>query len=371
MAHVLTASNSEVLRLLGTRACTRLGLSRHTVSTGREALETARRIKPTVAVLDVDMPDLDGYEVCRRFKADPELKECRVMLVLTGILSHAVLDRLAEAGCDDAVVVPAVGDEFFCHLADLLKVPRRKSRRVNVELMARLDGGARMWSGRVENLSLTGAKVVLEAPLGPVQIVRARLEGSGPSHALAADARVVWRSNDGRVLGLEFQDMSVETRNVLETLVLFEIVEEGDLVRVYLDGDFVEATSFAGLASELHGRVEFDAAGVRYINSQGSRRWTAFLHALTQVTEYAFSRCSVAFTTQASLLPAFLGTGRVVSFQAPYHCDGCERDESRLLQTTALVREGSSISVPSFRCPECGGQLAFDEIPERYFGFLT
>ncbi|MBI5480969.1 MAG: PilZ domain-containing protein [Deltaproteobacteria bacterium] len=371
MAHVLTASNSEVLRLLGTRACSRLGLSRHVVSTGRDALESARRLKPKVAVLDVDMPDLDGYEVCRRIKADPELKGCRVMLVLTGILTRAVLDRLAEAGCDDALVMPTIGEEFFCHVADLLKVPRRGSRRVNAELMARLDGGTRMWTGRVENVSLTGAKVVLQDPLGPVPIVRARIEGSGPGQIIVADARVVWRSDDGRTLGLEFQGLLPEARQKLEAIVLFEVVEEGDVLRVFLDGDFVETTSFAGLETALHGRVEFDAAGVRYINSQGSRRWTAFLRELAQVPEYTFSRCSVAFTTQASLLPAFLGRGRVISFQAPYHCDDCERDESRLLQTVALVREGASYAVPRFRCAECGGQLAFDELPERYFGFLA
>ena len=371
MSHVLTASNSEVLRLLGTRACSRLGLSRHVVGTGRDALEAAHRLKPKVAVLDVDMPDLDGYEVCRRIKADPELKGCRVMLVLTGILSHAVLDRLAEAGCDDALVMPAVGEEFFCHLADLLKVPRRLSRRVNAELMARLDGGTRMWTGRVENVSLTGAKVALQDPFGPVQTVRARIEGSGPGQTVVADARVVWRSDDGRQLGLEFQELGGEARQKLASLVLFEIVEEEDLLRVFLDGDFVESTSFEGLSLRLRGRVEFDAAGVRYINSQGSRRWTALLRELTQVTEYTFTRCSVAFTTQASLLPEFLGKGRVVSFQAPYHCDDCEQDESRLLQAIALVREGPGFVVPRFRCSECGGQLAFDEIPERYFSFLT
>lgn len=371
MPHVLTASNSEVLRLLGTRACSRLGLSRHVVNNGRDALDAARRLHPKVAVLDVDMPDLDGYEVCRRIKAMADLKDCRVMLVLQGILTRAVLDRLAEAGCDDALVMPAVGEEFFCHVADLLKVPRRGSRRVNAELMARLDGGARIWTGRIENVSLTGAKVVLQEPLGHVATVRARIEGSGPGQTIVADARVVWRSDDGRVLGIEFQELPAEARQKLEAIVLFEVVEEGDVLRVFLDGDFIESTSFAGLATRLRGRVEFDAAGVRYINSQGSRKWTGFLRELTEVTEFTFSRCSVAFTTQASLLPEFLAGGNVISFQAPYHCDDCDRDESRLLQTAALVREATGFAVPRFRCPECGGQLAFDEIPERYFSFLS
>jgi CheY-like chemotaxis protein len=371
MPHVLTASNSEVLRLLGSRACSRLGLARHVARSGREALEAARRLTPRVAVLDVDMPDLDGYEVCRRIKGDPALKGCRVMLVLSGILTREVLDRLSAVGCDDAVVMPAIGEEFFCHLADLLKVPRRSSRRVNVELMARLDGGARLWTGRIENVSLTGAKVSLQDPLGPVPTVKVRVEGPTPDRGFVAEARVVWRSDDGRTVGLEFQQLPPEGRQRLESVVLFEVVDEGDLQRVYLEGDFTEGTSFDGLASRLTGRAEFDAAGVRYINSQGSRRWTAFLRELPPTAEYDFTRCSIAFTTQASLIPDFVGSGAVVSFMAPYHCDDCDRDEARLLQTAALVRDGDSFAVPRFRCPECDGQLCFDEIPERYFSFLT
>ena len=118
-------------------------------------------------------------------------------------------------------------------------------------------------------------------------------------------------------------------------------------------------------------RVEFDAAGVRYINSQGSRLWTAFLRDLDPEIAYTFSRCSIAFATQASMIVGFLGRGTVTSFMAPYRCEACDRDEVRLLQTAALAAEdGGELVVPRFRCPECSGPLVLDEIAERYFAFL-
>ena len=370
MQHVLTASNSEVLRLLGSRAAARLGLERHLAGTGREALEAARRLRPRVAILDVVMPDLDGYEVCRSLKADPSLASCRVMLVVSGILTRAVLDRLAESGCDDVLVMPAITEEFFAHIADLLGVPRRRSRRVSVELKARVEGGTEVREGVVDNLSLHGMKVKLDRPLASVDAVRVRLTPAGEGRAFVLDARVVWRGGDGALIGLEFRDLTPAAREQLETIVLWEVAEEDGLLRVYLAGDFNETTDFSPLARRLSGRVDFDAASVRYINSGGSHRWISFLRGLDKAEEYTLSRCSVAFTTQAGLLTEFIGRGRVLSFMAPYHCDRCERDEERLLQAAALAPEGETFAAPRFRCPKCDGQRDFDEIPARYFAFV-
>ena len=370
MEQILTASNSEVLRLLGSRACSRLELGRYVARTGEEAWEAAQRLKPRLAILDVDMPDTDGFEVCRRIKNDHQLKRCRVMLIASGILTRAQLDRFAEVGCDDVVVLPAVGTEFFSHIADLLGMPRRRARRVSVELMARVDFGTQLWEGVVENLSLTGAKVHLEEPLGNVEAVRVRFAPDREGRGVVLESRVAWRQNDGRVVGVEFTSASPEARRQLEAFVLWDVVDEDGMPRVYLEGDFVESTDFSRLRSQLEKQVDFDSAGVRYINSQGSRKWAAFLRSLDESIAYTFSRCSVAFATQASMVPGFLGRGKVISFMAPYRCEACDRDEVRLLQTAALARDGEERLVPRFRCGECQGNLVLDEIPERYFAFL-
>jgi len=255
-------------------------------------------------------------------------------------------------------------------VADLLSLPRRRTRRVAVELLVRLDAGPQVIEGRVENLSLTGAKVQLQHPLPLLGAVRVRLAREGGGAAAIVDARVVWRRDDGREAGLEFSGVGAEARHFLETLVLWDVSEEDGLTRVYLDGDIVETTDFSALPGRLAGPVDFDAGGVRYINSQGTRLWQAFLQDISEIEDYTFSRCSVAFMTQASLVPSFVGHGRVVSFMAPYHCDRCHRDEIRLLQTATLVEEGGSHAAPKFQCPGCGESLVLDELADRYFAFL-
>jgi CheY-like chemotaxis protein len=370
MQYIVVASNSEILRLLGARGCERLGFSRRVVGSGPEALEATRQLKPRLAILDADMPALDGYSVCRRIKDDPDLKSCRVILAVSGILARATIDRLAEAGCDDVLVLPALGPEFFSHLTDMLGVPRRRSRRVAVELMARLDAGLRMWEGHVENLSRHGAKVQLYEPVGPQETVRVRLARESGGRGAVAEARVVWRQAGGRVLGLEFCTVTPEARRQLDSLMLWDVAHEEGVTRVYLEGEFVENTDFARLGKLLEGRVDFDAARVQYVNSQGSRLWCDFLASLAAVTELTFSRCSIAFTTQASMVPAFIGKGRIVSFHAPYRCGRCNVDDMRLVQTSAMVVEGGERLMPRFRCAQCNGYLVFDEVPERYFAFV-
>ncbi|MBI5479303.1 MAG: PilZ domain-containing protein, partial [Deltaproteobacteria bacterium] len=318
-----------------------------------------------------DTPDLDGLEVCRELRRHEELAACRVMLVVTGAASRSLLDQMAAAGCDDLVVLPSGGLELCTHVEDLLELPRRRHHRVPVELLAWVEAGARVFQGQTENLSLNGAKVRLDTPLGSVDSVRVRLRREQHEPGIAVDARVVWQREGGRELGLTFIDQTAETRRQLEALVLWDLVEEEGLVRVHLEGDFVETTDLQPLARRLGPRVDFDAAGVRHVNSHGARRWIALLETIDEVHEYTFSRCSPGFTTQACFLPGFLGRGRMVSFMAPYHCDGCDRDETRLLQAAALVPEGAGFVLPRFRCPQCGGSLRFDEIPERYLACLS
>ena len=54
---------------------------------GLEGLQKVRAEKPDLIVLDVMMPDKDGYSVCQELKADPELAKIPVLL-LTAVVSH-------------------------------------------------------------------------------------------------------------------------------------------------------------------------------------------------------------------------------------------------------------------------------------------
>lgn len=58
------------------------------VSDGREGLETVRRLKPDLVLLDLMMPDMDGEQIHQAMKADAELREIPIIIVTAKTLSR-------------------------------------------------------------------------------------------------------------------------------------------------------------------------------------------------------------------------------------------------------------------------------------------
>jgi CheY-like chemotaxis protein len=66
---------------------------------GEEALEVAGRTSPQLVFLDIDMPQLDGYEACRRLRARPETAEATIVM-LTAAAGQEAERQAEEAGAD-------------------------------------------------------------------------------------------------------------------------------------------------------------------------------------------------------------------------------------------------------------------------------
>ncbi len=73
---------------------------------GREGLDAMRRIKPDLVLLDLMMPDMDGWEVYQQMKADEELKNIPVIVVTAKAQSIDKVLGLHIAKVDDYVTKP-------------------------------------------------------------------------------------------------------------------------------------------------------------------------------------------------------------------------------------------------------------------------
>jgi DNA-binding response OmpR family regulator len=116
---VLVADDDEDIRMLVTFRLERSGYEVLAASDGEEALELAVRHRPELAVLDLMMPKLDGYQLTRRLRELEETRRIPVIL-LTARAQDDDVARGFEAGADDYIRKPFSPQELGARVQAIL-----------------------------------------------------------------------------------------------------------------------------------------------------------------------------------------------------------------------------------------------------------
>jgi DNA-binding response OmpR family regulator len=90
---------------------------------GEEALRLVRDWRPDLVLLDVMMPKISGFEVCKRLRADAKLRETAVLMV-TALDQLSDIERAVEAGTDDFLTKP-INKSDLLHRIEKLLASRR------------------------------------------------------------------------------------------------------------------------------------------------------------------------------------------------------------------------------------------------------
>ena len=86
---------------------------------GLEALEKIKRLKPDLVFLDIQLPKMVGFEVCRQVKADPELRRTYI-IILTAKGQDDDRQKGIAVGADEYITKPFSPKEVVAHLRELL-----------------------------------------------------------------------------------------------------------------------------------------------------------------------------------------------------------------------------------------------------------
>jgi pilus assembly protein CpaE len=115
---LLVDDDMDTLRLVGLML-QRQGYEVRAASNGLQALSLAQAELPDLILLDVMMPEMDGYEVARRMRADPATAEVPIIMFTA---KTQVDDKVAgfEAGADDYLTKPTQPRELFAHMRAVL-----------------------------------------------------------------------------------------------------------------------------------------------------------------------------------------------------------------------------------------------------------
>ena len=88
---------------------------------GRETLEQVAQFHPDLILLDIMMPKLSGFEVCKKLKQDPTTKRILILMV-TALNEQGDIERAVAAGCDDFLSKPINKLELVKRVENMLKL---------------------------------------------------------------------------------------------------------------------------------------------------------------------------------------------------------------------------------------------------------
>ena len=94
---------------------------------GEETLRAVEARKPDLILLDVMMPKLSGFEVCRKLRANPATRDVLILMV-TALNEAGDFERGVQAGTDDFLTKPVNKLELLCRIKSLLRVRHLKTQ---------------------------------------------------------------------------------------------------------------------------------------------------------------------------------------------------------------------------------------------------
>ena len=94
---------------------------------GEETLQVVEEFVPDLLLLDVMMPRLSGFEVCKKIRANPKTKDLLILMV-TALNEASDFERGVQAGTDDFLTKPVNKIELLCRIRSILRVRHLKSQ---------------------------------------------------------------------------------------------------------------------------------------------------------------------------------------------------------------------------------------------------
>lgn len=116
---VLAVDDDATTTAIVRAVLTRSGMTCHVATDGRQALESARALKPSAIVLDVNMPFIDGFEVLSTLRNDPQTAKIPIVM-LTSVQQESDIVRGFGLGADDYVVKPFNPMELLARIKRLV-----------------------------------------------------------------------------------------------------------------------------------------------------------------------------------------------------------------------------------------------------------
>ena len=124
-AHILIIEDDDLVSRTIERSLSDSDFQISRTNNGLDGIKIARRSSPDLVILDVIMPEIDGYEVCRRMRSDVQLSEIPILFLTAKIKDEDKVNGFL-AGADDYLTKPFNIDELALRVKAILRRTRRR-----------------------------------------------------------------------------------------------------------------------------------------------------------------------------------------------------------------------------------------------------
>lgn len=179
-----------------------------TANDGVEALDTARRERPDLIIMDNYMPNMDGLTCCRALKQDPLLAGIPVIMS-TNATRETDVKEYRDAGCEGILSKPINSKIFLNTVKKHIPDIERRSIRVPVKLDVQVQHNDSRFTVPTENLSMNGLFALTDRTVAPDDEVRLLIRLPDTSAPIEIKSRVVWKRSGSRPgFGAEFMEVT-------------------------------------------------------------------------------------------------------------------------------------------------------------------
>jgi PAS domain S-box-containing protein len=231
---IINVDDYEATRYARSKILQQAGFNVIEARTGAEALNLVRTASPALILLDVNLPDISGFEVCRQIKADP--KTSPVLVLHLSASSVATQHKLAglEGGGDSYLTEPIDPEELIANVRALLRLKRAES-------------------------SLRAANLTLEALItaSPLAIVALDLEDRVLNWNQAAERLFGFGSIEvtGKGSPIICEDRQAEIAEAMAQVDRGEVITGLESACKHKDGEIVDVSISAAPMRDMHGAI--------------------------------------------------------------------------------------------------------------------
>jgi CheY-like chemotaxis protein len=200
---------------------------------GEEALQSIRKDRPDLIILDLLMPGISGDDVCRQLKSDASTETIPVVMVSSDN-EPGLKERCYSAGCDAFVAKPLKRDELLKTIDRLILVAQRRHSRIPTRILAYVRSEKELHvESWILTLSSGGLFLEMEPAPKPGTLLKVAFPMTGVRGTVRATVKVRWcgkvRDGGPEGVGVEFIEIGDNERDAIKNYVEEKLSTLGSL----------------------------------------------------------------------------------------------------------------------------------------------